>query len=191
MKAQTRLASLKEQGINILVGFSIQFGANYFVLPLFGMKPSIADLFGMGAIFTVISVVRGYVIRRVMERKRASDVPPDFQHIIEELAAERMRQIGGEGYSLSHDDEHGHGEIAAGAAAYAYVASLPPPQRDYVARWYEVHSSHSANVVRKDLWKWGMQQFKPTTPRRDLIKAGAMVIAEIGRIDRAKRAHRP
>jgi hypothetical protein len=173
MKAQTRLASLKEQAINILVGFGIQFVANYFVLPLFGMHPSIRDLFGMGAIFTVISVVRGYV----------SDVPPDFQHVIEEFAAERQRQIGGEGYSLTHDDEHGSGELAGAAAAYAYAASLPQPAR---MKFWDEGKSEECQIIEA-MWPWSMHSFKPTVPRRDLVKAGALLIAEIGRRDRAKR----
>jgi hypothetical protein len=48
MKAQTRMASLRESAMNIVVGFGIQWVANYFVLPLFGLHPSIADLFGSG-----------------------------------------------------------------------------------------------------------------------------------------------
>jgi hypothetical protein len=169
MKAQTRMASLRESAMNIVVGFGIQWVANYFVLPLFGLHPSIADLFGLGAIFTVISVVRSYVLRRVFEKKRAADVPPDFQPIIEELAIERHRQISGEGYGLDHDDFHTGGEIAAAAAAYTYAAFKPQSQ----------FISH--------MWPWAWGSFKPTHARRNLIKAGAMIIAEIGRIDRARR----
>lgn len=176
MKAQTRMASLRESWTNIVVGFGIQWVANYFVLPLFGLHPSIPDLFKMGAIFTLISVARQYVLRRFYERKRAADVPPDFQYIIEEVAAERHRQISGEAYSLDHDDSLIPGDLARGAAAYALSGAIQEPlSRLRMREW-------TASV-----WPWDRNLFRPTQPRRDLIKAAAMLIAEIGRFDRAAR----
>ncbi|MEB3421767.1 hypothetical protein VK682_24660 [Salipiger manganoxidans] len=35
------------------------------------------------------------------------------------------------------------------------------------------------------LWPWDRKWWKPTTPRRDLVKAGALIVAEIERLDRA------
>lgn len=187
MKPQTRLASLKEQGINIAVGFSIQTGANFFILPLFGMRPSIGDLLGIGGIMTVISVIRGYVIRRVMEKKRAADVPPDFQHVVEEIAAERDRQIKAEGYSLAHDDEHRDSELARAAAAYAFAASLGSDERARFAQAFDSNVRSPGVSLTARLWPWNIHQFNPTHARRDLIKAGALVVAQIGVLDRAKR----
>jgi hypothetical protein len=169
MKAQTRMASLREAWMNILIGFTIQFAANYFVLPLFGMHPSVADLFGLGGIFTVISVVRSYVLRRVFEKKRAADVPPDFQHVIEEIAAERQGQIGREGYTLGHDDGHRECELARAAAAYVYAAVYP-------------------KSISRSLWPFDDSTFRVTTPRRSLVKAAALIIAEVGRMDRTNRS---
>jgi hypothetical protein len=174
VKAQTRMASLRESGMNIVVGFAIQFAANYFILPLFGLHPSVADLFGLGGIFTVISVVRSYVLRRVFEKKRAADVPPHFQPVMEEIARERTRQIEGEGYGLAHDDGLRFGELAKAAAAYALLGHCATALS--LRRWRE----HGAA-----LWPFDPALFRPTTPRRCLIKAAAMIIAEIGRLDRA------
>jgi hypothetical protein len=62
--AQTKLGSFIEAWANIVVGFSINFVANMLILPLFGFKVSAGGAFKIGLIFTVISLVRSYVLRR-------------------------------------------------------------------------------------------------------------------------------
>lgn len=62
--AQTKLGSFIEAWANIAVGFSINFFANMTILPLFGFKVSAGSAFEIGLIFTVISLVRSYVLRR-------------------------------------------------------------------------------------------------------------------------------
>lgn len=61
---QTRLGSLIEVCINILIGFAINWVANMWILPLYGFQITGGQAFTMGLIFTVISVVRSYIIRR-------------------------------------------------------------------------------------------------------------------------------
>jgi hypothetical protein len=62
---QTRIDSLMEAFTNVLVGFAINFAANWLILPLyFGIKPDIASFAGLGAIYTVVSIARSYIIRR-------------------------------------------------------------------------------------------------------------------------------
>ena len=61
---QTRLGSLIEVAFNIAIGFSINWVANIYILPLYGFAITGGQAFSMGLLFTVISVVRGYVIRR-------------------------------------------------------------------------------------------------------------------------------
>lgn len=61
---QTKLGSFIEVCINILIGFSINWVANMFILPLYGFQITGGQAFSMGLFFTVISVVRSYVIRR-------------------------------------------------------------------------------------------------------------------------------
>lgn len=61
---QTRLGSLIEAFINVLIGFWINFVANLVVLPLFGFHVSISDNFMIGFIYTGISIARSYAIRR-------------------------------------------------------------------------------------------------------------------------------
>jgi hypothetical protein len=61
---QTRLGSLIEAIVNILIGFGINFIANLIVLPRFGFAVTPSQAFGIGLVFTVISIARSYVIRR-------------------------------------------------------------------------------------------------------------------------------
>ena len=61
---QTRLGSLIETMVNIIIGFSINWTANMLIFPLFGFHISPGANFVMGLIYTVISVVRSYCIRR-------------------------------------------------------------------------------------------------------------------------------
>ena len=50
--------------MNVIVGFGINFAANMVILPLFGMPFSVASFVGIGMLYTVISVVRSYFLRR-------------------------------------------------------------------------------------------------------------------------------
>jgi hypothetical protein len=61
---QTRLGSLIEAFVNVLIGFGINFTANLIILPLFGYTPSLWDNFQIGLLYTVVSIARSYVIRR-------------------------------------------------------------------------------------------------------------------------------
>lgn len=61
---QTRLGSLIEALINVVIGFSINFVANMLIFPLFGFHISPGANFVMGCIYTGISIARSYVIRR-------------------------------------------------------------------------------------------------------------------------------
>ena len=63
--SQTKLGSTAEALANIAVGFSINFAANMLILPLFGFTNlSLGKNFVIGLLYTVISLVRSYVLRR-------------------------------------------------------------------------------------------------------------------------------
>ena len=49
---------------NIAIGFAINWVANIWILPLYGFQITGGQAFSMGLIFTIISVVRSYIIRR-------------------------------------------------------------------------------------------------------------------------------
>jgi len=61
---QTRLGSLIEAIINVIIGFGINFTANMMIFPLFGFHITPGANLALGLIYTVISVVRSYAVRR-------------------------------------------------------------------------------------------------------------------------------
>lgn len=61
---QSRLGSLIEACINVLIGFTINFFANILILPLIGFHITVGQNLFIGVLYTVISVARSYVIRR-------------------------------------------------------------------------------------------------------------------------------
>lgn len=62
---QPRYQSLIEACSNVVVGFFIATFANYYILPLFNLPVSLHDSFWIAVIFTIISVIRSYIMRRV------------------------------------------------------------------------------------------------------------------------------
>lgn len=85
---------------------------------------------------------------------------------VTDVLAERRRQVEAEGWTPEHDDVHAAGDMAEAAAAYAQEASAP-----------------CGGLPMG--WPWAKEWWKPGTPRRMLVKAGALILAEIERIDRA------
>jgi hypothetical protein len=61
---QTRLGSLIEAFVNVLIGFTINYIANLLIFPMYGFHISLMDNLTMGFIYTGISIARSYVIRR-------------------------------------------------------------------------------------------------------------------------------
>lgn len=61
---QTRKGSLIEVGINIFIGFWINYFANLVILPLFGFHVTLSENFLIGLLYTLVSVARSYIVRR-------------------------------------------------------------------------------------------------------------------------------
>jgi hypothetical protein len=61
---QSKLGSLIEVLFNIAIGVAINWVANLLILPLYGFQITGGQAFSMGLLFTVISVIRSYIIRR-------------------------------------------------------------------------------------------------------------------------------
>lgn len=97
---------------------------------------------------------------------------------IELIAAERQRQISVEGWTPEHDDSHGKGEMANAAACYAATVRVFR-SRQMAGRGYEPYTEYS------DLWPWHDDWWKPKDRIADLVRAGALIAAEIDRLQRA------
>jgi hypothetical protein len=96
---------------------------------------------------------------------------PRTHGAIDEIAAERRRQIESEGWTAEHDDKHELGEMACAAACYALAGGV-------------AQSSWLREIISR-IFPWEMRWWKPIDRRRDLIKAGALIVAEIERLDRS------
>ncbi|MGV0272161.1 hypothetical protein ACOXC5_019750 [Klebsiella michiganensis] len=87
-----------------------------------------------------------------------------------DVLAERKRQVTTEGWTPEHDDQHVNFEMAIAGGLYAISA---------------VDSHHKLRNSAPSAWPWDRKWWKPDGPRRDLVKAGALILAEIERLDRA------
>ena len=65
---QSRQRSALEAVTNVVVGFLVAVGANLLILPAFGYQVTVYDSFAIGWVFTVISMMRSYVLRRLFNR---------------------------------------------------------------------------------------------------------------------------
>jgi hypothetical protein len=61
---QTRLSSLIESVINIIIGYCVALISQIAIFPLFGIHVPLSTNLWIGAWFTIISLVRSYIIRR-------------------------------------------------------------------------------------------------------------------------------
>ena len=98
---------------------------------------------------------------------------------LDDIAAERRRQVEQEGWTLEHDDNHHRGELARAASSYAYAGSVATGREAILGQ----PESGTDFIIR--LWPWDWKWWKPTNRRHDLVKAGALIVAEIERLDRA------
>lgn len=65
---QTRLQSLLEAWINVIIGYFVALAAQIIVFPWYGIEVSISQNLQIGLIFTIASIARSYVVRRLFNR---------------------------------------------------------------------------------------------------------------------------
>lgn len=102
-----------------------------------------------------------------------ADQPIPLGKASNDVLAERRRQVEVEGWTPKHDDTHGKGELLLAAKAYfahATDRALCLRNGDYAGIPFG--------------WPWDKKWWKPKTPRHDLVRAGALALAEIERIKR-------
>jgi hypothetical protein len=116
------------------------------------------------------------------------------------IAAERTRQLAVEGWDAAHDDGHRNGEIACAAIAYAF-----PMHALAFAGSNGKDMQTVVSVGPLTFWPWAAVDFKPANPDgevrtkeqriegqiRNLVKAGALIAAEIDRLQRLATTQPP
>lgn len=83
-----------------------------------------------------------------------------------DVIAERRRQVEAEGWTAAQDDRYTSEELRAAALCYM--------------RWKDI----TIPGVTPGAWPWAAKWWKPTDDRRNLVKATALMLAEIERLDR-------
>ena len=66
--AQSRLGSVVESVVNVLVGYGVAVGAQIAIFPLFGVNLPVSDNMLIGLLFTAVSLVRSYALRRLFNK---------------------------------------------------------------------------------------------------------------------------
>ncbi len=123
--------------------------------------------------FTPDELARSLIIlAKVADEKVVAQAQHSVPRAWLDVQAERRRQVEDEGWTPEHDDAHSHGQMARAAACYALAGSSAP-------------NDGTAALLVSLAWPWDEQWWKPTTTRRDLVKACALGLAEIERLDRA------
>ena len=85
---------------------------------------------------------------------------------LDDVVAERLRQTEVEGWDKSHDDLHQDHQLSKAAACYACPEIT-------VGKEYEVK-----------YWPWDRNWWKPRSHRENCVRAAALLLAEIERLDR-------
>lgn len=110
-------------------------------------------------------------LARSVELKCQDGMPAAARDVV----SERQRQVSDEGYQPSRDDVYRNKELAHAAACYALI----PPAEE----------GRTPNCP--PLWPWPTASWKPRGRRENLVRAGALILAEIERIDRSLKDAKP
>lgn len=123
-----------------------------------------------------------YALARMSARlsmRKAEEVETAFAEAdrgpLAAITEERARQIAVKGWTPERDDKLREGELSGAASAYAWAS--------YCQQGPGYFDAETPPVM----WPWEAGEFwKPSTPRRNLVKAGALIVAELERLDRAE-----
>jgi len=95
---------------------------------------------------------------------------------LHDVVQERARQVAVEGRTVEADDKNDSGQMAVAAGYYALASGWPYSHNRSGDQTMESPPQH---------WPWAAEWWKPRTARENLVRAGALIIAEIERLDRA------
>lgn len=111
--------------------------------------------------------------------------PPASEQLTDaarDVLAERRRQVEDEQWTPEHDDRYRQRQLAMAAACYA--AAVPV---------HDVLDCSNGQIEKRvpampSAWPWAASWWKPGTARKNLVRAGALILAEIERLDRALKS---
>ena len=72
LPAQSRAMSFVEAVTNVIVGYGIALLTQLLLFPIFGLHLAMTENVLIAGVFTIVSLVRSFVLRRVFERVRRS-----------------------------------------------------------------------------------------------------------------------
>lgn len=103
-----------------------------------------------------------------------------------DVLAERARQITEEKFPAEWDDLYRNKELERAAACFALYGTIPSPLRAHFERegLGIASPNEAAACAIFRLWPFKWAWWKPENPRRALVKAGALILAAIEKIDR-------
>lgn len=101
----------------------------------------------------------------------AAGAAPAPSKALQDVSDERARQISEEGWTLAHDDGHTWHQMAHAAACYAYPELTA--------------------LIGVKTWPWAPERFKVRDWRTNYVRAAALLIAEIERLDRIAGSKAP
>lgn len=168
---QSRLVSLAKSVVSTAVGFGLSLACQWLFFAVWlGLPLTLTHNLSFALIMTAVSIGRQFILERVFEFLRVSR---KLSAAMVAVIAERFRQIEEEGWDAAHDDVHSAGELAIAGACYA----MDGLRETIVDRPIDVSV----------LWPWEPQWWKPADRRRNLVKACALILAEIERFDRRRK----
>lgn len=117
---QSRLMSLVESVANVIVGYGVAVVTQILIFPIFGLHTTLEQNLKMGAVFTGVSIVRSYALRRVFEAIRIRSVRRLRRHTGLSLWSLETQLSNGDPFSPDHEracqnlQPHGHGHPSTG-----------------------------------------------------------------------------
>ena len=64
---QSRLMSLIEAITNVVVGYGVAVVTQILIFPIFGLQTTLGQNLAMGGVFTIVSLLRSFALRRLFE----------------------------------------------------------------------------------------------------------------------------
>lgn len=119
----------------------------------------------------MLAIAKNGLLRNWASMLAAAPLPPaaapapELTDAARDVLAERQRQQEVEGWSTKEDDAYSHSQLPRAAAAYAF------PELTF--------------VKGLQVWPWEDSWWKPKDARRNYVRAAALLLAEIERLDRA------